>query len=76
MGLSAAVWYGSGEELPVGCAGQLDSNGGMRVAWVWRLHKTYKTYKTYKIMVGRRVIPRGFACAAVWVASECRFTVG
>ena len=30
----------------------LDSNGGMRVAWVWRLHKTYKTYKTYKIMVG------------------------
>ena len=54
----------------------LDSNGGMRVAWVWRLHKTYKTYETYKIMVGHHVIPRGFACAAVWVASECRFTVG
>ena len=47
-----------------------DGSGGMRVAWVWRLHKTYKTYK---IMVGApvfaltgyaaasHVIPRGFA---------------
>ena len=51
----------------------LDGNGGMRVAWAWRLHKTYKTYKTYKMMMGApvfaltgyavasHVIPRGFA---------------
>ena len=32
--------------------GFFDGNGGMRVAWAWRLHKTYKTYKTYKMMVG------------------------
>ena len=38
----------------------LDSNGGMRVAGAWRLHKTYKTYKTYKIMVGgARLRPAG-----------------
>ncbi len=56
-GLLAAVWFGSGDDvpqgvmqradLPRGYARQLDGNGGMRVTWVWRLHKTYKTYKTY-----------------------------
>ena len=51
-GLPAAVWYGSGEDVPQGYARQLDGNGGMRVAWAWRLHKTYKTYKTYKMMMG------------------------
>ena len=55
-------------DLPLGSA-LLDGNGGLRVAVARRLHKTYKTYKTYKIMVGRHVIPRGFACAAVWVGS-------
>ena len=54
----------------------LDGNGGVRVAWVWCLHKTYKTYKTYKIMVGRHVIPRGFACAAVWVGSGADLPLG
>ena len=29
-----------------GMRGFFDGNGGMRVAVVWRLHKTYKTYKT------------------------------
>ena len=28
----SAVWNGSGEELPLGYARQLDSNGGMRDA--------------------------------------------
>ena len=43
----AAVWYGSGADVPVGYACLFYGNGGMRVAWAWRLHKTYKTYKTY-----------------------------
>ena len=51
-GLLAAVCFGSGKDLPLGYARQLDGNGGVRVAWVWRLHKTYKTYKTYKMMMG------------------------
>ena len=33
-GCGVAVWNGSGEDVPVGYAGQLDGNGGMRVAWV------------------------------------------
>ena len=41
-----------GADLPQGYARQLDGCGGMRVAWAWRLHKTYKTYKTYKMMMG------------------------
>jgi len=61
-GLLAAVWYGSGKDLPLGVmqradlplgyARQLDGNGGVRGAGAWRLHKTYKTYKTYKMMMG------------------------
>ena len=35
-GLPAAVWYGSGEDVPQGYARQLDGNGGMRVAAAWR----------------------------------------
>ena len=66
VGLRVAVWFGSGEDLPLGYAGQLDGNGGMRVAGAWRLHKTYKTYKTYERGVGvRHVIPRGFACRSL-----------
>ena len=30
VGLLAAVWYGSGEDLPLGYARQLDGYGGMR----------------------------------------------
>ena len=73
VGLLAAVWYGSGEDVPLGYARQLDDNGGMRVAGAWRLHKTYKTYKTYKMMMGvRHGIPRGFACRSlVWLGRRC-----
>ena len=38
-----------------GVPGFFYGNGGVRVAWAWRLHKTYKTYKTYKIMMGAPV---------------------
>ena len=31
-GLPAADWFGSGLKVAVGYAGQLDGNGGMRVA--------------------------------------------
>ena len=41
-GLLAAVWYGSGEDLPLGYARQLDGNGGMRVAWVWLGGQIYR----------------------------------
>ena len=59
VGLRGAVWCGAGGR----CAGGVcwfDGNGGVRVAVVWRLHKTYKTYKTYKIMIGAPLYtPRG-----------------
>ena len=32
VGLHAAVWFGSGKELPLGNAWQLDGNGGMQSA--------------------------------------------
>ena len=54
----------------------LDSNGGMRVAVARRLCQTCQTCQTCLTRWVRLDIPRGFACAAVWVGSECRFTVG
>ena len=33
LGLPTAVWYGSGENVPVGYACLFDGNGGMLVAW-------------------------------------------
>ena len=59
------MWNGSGEDLPQGYARQLDGNGGMRVAWAWRLHKTYKTYKTYKMMMGAPLYTPG-VCLPLW----------
>ena len=34
-GCCAAVWYGSGQNVPVGYAGQRDGNGGVLSAGVW-----------------------------------------
>ena len=76
MGLLAAVWFGSGEDVPQGYARQLDGCGGMLSAWAWRLHKTYKTYKTYKMMMGRQWIPRGFAVPLGGGVRGGRFTAG
>ena len=50
----AAVWFGSGENVP-GYACLFDGNGGMRVAWAWRLCLTCLTRWV------RRCIPRGLA---------------
>ena len=52
-----------------GSAWQLDGNGGMRVAWAWRLHKTYKTYKTYAMMMGASCDTPWVCSAAVWNGS-------
>ena len=41
----------------------------MRVAWAWRLHKTYKTYKTYKMMIGAPLYTPWVCGAAVWNGS-------
>ena len=61
-GLLAAVWYGSGEELPLGYARQLDGNGGVRVAWAWRLHGNFGIFWDFLGgLLVRHVIPRGFA---------------
>ena len=58
-------------DLPQGNARQLDGNGGMRVAWAWRLHKTYKIMMGAPVFaltgyaVASHVIPRGFAGRSV-----------
>jgi len=55
LGRRFAVGVVQRADLPQGNAGQLDGNGGMRVAWAWRLCLTCLTRWV------RHVIPRGFA---------------
>ena len=63
-------------ELPQGYARQLDSNGGVQAAGVWRLHKPNKPDKPDKPNIWvRHGIPRGVACRSV-VGLGRRVTVG
>ena len=48
-------------DLPQGNAGQLDGNGGMRVAWAWRLHGNFWDF----LGIFGRVI--GAPCDTPWV---------
>ena len=54
------VWL-RGADLPLGYAGFFDGNGGMRVAWAWRLCQTCLTCLTCLTILVRHCIPRGFA---------------
>ena len=61
-GLLAAVWYGSGEELPLGYARQLDGNGGDACCGGVTLAKRWLTVVNRGNGVWvRHGIPRGFA---------------
>ena len=75
-------WFGSGRRVANAvCLALLDGNGGVRVAWVWRLHMDQVDLMDLMDKMGApvfaltgyaaasHVIPRGFACAAVWVGS-------
>ncbi len=64
----AAVWFGSGKDLPLGYAGQLDGNGGVRAAGVWRLCLTCLTSRTCLTSWCAPVYPEGLL-AAVWYGS-------
>ena len=80
-GLRGAVGFGSGDDvpqgvmqradLPRGYARQLDGNGGVRVAWAWRLRLTCLTSLTSLTRGRARLRPdglrRGKPCDTPWV---------
>ena len=75
VGLRGAVGFGSGEELPLGYARQLDGNGGVRVAWAWRLCLTCLTSLTSLTSWCAPVYPVGLL-AAVWFGSGEELPLG
>ena len=62
--------FGSGDELPLGTAGQLDGNGGLLSAWAWRLHGNFWDFLgIFGRVIGAPCDTPGVCGAAVWNGS-------